>query len=205
MAHHEADKERLSSFKDGILTPPEAARMAGVIAGNDELRRTWMRYHLIGEVIRAPVRVAWPGDLAQRVRNAMAKEPALLAPRRRRAVAPQQWFRPLAGLAVAASVAAAAVMLLPRMTGIYPAAVNSTTSLASAPAEGTRTGTTVVFGPPSASWPADEAAAQPVTVVKPIPRSRLNSYLVNYSEQRALIGSPGMPYVRVVGYEPEQP
>jgi sigma-E factor negative regulatory protein RseA len=205
MAHREEDKERLSSFKDGVLTPPEAARMAGVIAGNDELRRTWMRYHLIGEVIRAPGRVAWSGDLAQRVRNTVANEPALLAPRLRRTAAPQQWFRPLAGLAVAASMAAAAVMLLPRITGIYPAAMNSTSSLASAPTGEAKTGTTVVFGAPSASWPADNATAQPVTVVKPIPRSRLNSYLVNYSEQRALIGSPGMPYVRVVGYEPEQP
>ena len=197
---HDDHKEQLSLLADGALTPLEAVRMVGVIAGNDELRRTWMRYHLVGEVMRTPGRIAWTPGLAARIRDALEREPALLAPRPQRAMM-AQWFRPFAGLAVAASVAAAAVLLLPRN---QPAVVNSTPALASAPAMEGNAGP-IILGAQTVGWPGENAAPHAATVVKPIPRSRLNGYLVNYSEQRALIGSPGVPYVRVVGYEPDQP
>jgi hypothetical protein len=35
--------------------------------------------------------------------------------------------------------------------------------------------------------------------------SRLNSYIMNYSEQRTMMGSPGvLPYAKVVGYTPDR-
>ena len=200
---HKDDKEQLSLLTDGTLTSLEAARTVGMVAGSEELRRAWMRYHLIGEVMRTPGRVAWSHDLAVRVRDAVAQEPALLAPRQRRSET-ARWFKPLAGLAIAASVAAAAMLFLPRMLGNQPVVINTAPSLASAPAAEANSGT-VFLGAQPAGWSSDNAAPHAVTVVKAIPRSRLNGYLVNYSEQRALIGSPGMPYVRVVGYEADQP
>jgi sigma-E factor negative regulatory protein RseA len=200
---HEDYKERLSALADGALTSLETVHVLDAVAGSDELRSTWARYHLIGEVMRTPGRAAWPRDLAGRVKQAMAGEPALLAPRPRRARA-EQWFRPLAGLAIAASVAAVAVLSLPRILGNHPTTAGTTPTLAAAPAmENNIEPATPVAQP--AAWSGDEAVPHAAPVVKTIPRSRLNGYLVNYSEQRALIGGPGVPYVRVVGYEPEQP
>lgn len=197
---HEDYKERLSALADGALSAREVARVADTVGDSDELRCTWARYHLIGEVMRTPGRPAWSHDLAGRVKQAVAREPVLLAPRPHRA-ATLRWFKPLAGLAIAASVAAIAVLSLPRILGHHPTTAGPAPTLAATPVNVEPAAPAVQ----PVGWPSDAAGPHAVPVVKTIPRSRLNGYLVNYSEQRALIGGPGVPYVRVVGYEPEQP
>jgi sigma-E factor negative regulatory protein RseA len=200
---HEDTKEHLSALADGALTSLEAVRVVDAVAGSDKLRCTWARYHLIGEVMRTPGRVAWSRDLAERVRQAMIWEPALLAPRPRR-TGTERWYKSLAGMAIAASVAVVAVLSLPRILGNHPATADTAPALAAAPATQSNIGP-VVPGTQPVGWAGDETGPHNAPALKAIPRSRLNGYLVNYSEQRALIGSPGVPYVRVVGYDSEQP
>ena len=70
-------------------------------------------------------------------------------------------------------------------------------------------GSTITATPASYSaasaWMQPETDGTPTAVAIAPARSRLNSYLMHYSEQRTMMGSPGvLPYAKVVGYTPEQ-
>jgi sigma-E factor negative regulatory protein RseA len=95
--------QELSSLMDGELGAGEADRAIGVCCGNEDLKRKWQEYHLIGEALRGedPRATASTG----RIMAAIAKEPTVLAPRRR--VAPSVGR---IAFAAAASVATVAVV-----------------------------------------------------------------------------------------------
>jgi sigma-E factor negative regulatory protein RseA len=105
-------KEQLSAFLDGELPEPESALLLKRLERDDELRGALSRYSLIGAVLRSDGDVPAARHVAARVSAAIAREPAIgaIAARLRnwRSLA-----RPLAGMSVAASVAAAAVLLAP--------------------------------------------------------------------------------------------
>lgn len=103
------DDATLSALVDGELAPEESRRALERIAGDAQLQARWARYHAMraaceGAVTRSALR---PG-FSDRVRDALADEPTVVAPhaRWRR---PWSLRRPASGLAVAASVALVAV------------------------------------------------------------------------------------------------
>jgi sigma-E factor negative regulatory protein RseA len=106
-------KEQLSAFLDGELPEPESALLLKRLERDDELRGALSRYSLIGAVLRSDGDVPAARQVAARVSAAIAREPAQGGPairwRDRRSLA-----RAAAGLGVAASVAAAVVMLAPQ-------------------------------------------------------------------------------------------
>ena len=113
-------RERLSALADGDLSGSARAALIVELAADVALRGRWRRYHLIGDVLRGE-RVAQ--DVAARVREAIAAEPVVLAPRRLRDRSMPRWLLPVAGLAAAASLGAMAVLFLPRgEVGIGPVA-----------------------------------------------------------------------------------
>lgn len=114
-AMNEQQGELTSCLLDGELGRDSQQRVVTEMLGTaqGELDR-FGRYRLIGDVMRGESGVL-AVSVADRVREALQEEPVVLAPRR---VMPRQWLRPVAGLAVAASVAAAAVVVAPNlMTG----------------------------------------------------------------------------------------
>ena len=118
-------KEQLSAFLDGELPEPESALLLKRLERDDELRGALSRYSLIGAVLRSDGDVPAARQVAARVSAAIAREPApggfANRWRRRRALA-----RSIAGLGVAASVAAASIMLAPSLgtqVATAPAAV----------------------------------------------------------------------------------
>ncbi|MFO1435478.1 MAG: sigma-E factor negative regulatory protein [Gammaproteobacteria bacterium] len=219
----------LSALTDGECSDLEA-NTALSAAKDEDLRAAWTRYHLIGSVMRNELPRFMDKGFANRLQQAIASEPTVLAPRERPA---QSWLRPVAGLAIAASVAAVAVLRV----GNFDAALASKSAnpgagvpmaAASVDTNGTtRAGMTIdavpvmaaqqpsfdndAFSATPASYSAASAWMQPETdgtqgviVVAPA-RSRVNSYLMHYSQQRTMMGSPGvLPYAKVVGYTPEQ-
>ncbi|MGQ0383365.1 MAG: sigma-E factor negative regulatory protein [Gammaproteobacteria bacterium] len=106
-------KEQLSAFLDGELPEPESALLLKRLERDDELRGALSRYSLIGAVLRSDGDVPAARQVAARVSAAIAREPAFgaIAARLRnwRALG-----RPLAGLGVAASIATAAVLVMPQ-------------------------------------------------------------------------------------------
>jgi sigma-E factor negative regulatory protein RseA len=177
-------QETLSSVMDGATGSVDGATL-GAIAADAEARATWARYHLIGDVMRDGLIEVAPPEFSDRLRLGIADEPTVLAPQ----TPARPLLRPVAGFAIAASVAALAVVGIKQLT---PEQETTPAIVASAPA-----------------MPGDarRAAAEAQTVVDPRADSlhsqrRLNSYLVKFNEQRSSLGVPGVkPYVRIVGFE----
>ena len=185
--HHEL----LSTVIDGEVGSLDRQTLV-TIASDETSRATWARYHLIGDVLRDNLTGVASASFSERVRAAVDQEPTVLAPGRRNRL----WLTPVAGFAVAASVAALAVIGIKQMG---PSPLSNTDEIA------------VVAPAPTvnvAAAPATSVAETP-EILHPVPGTlekhrRLNGYLVKFNEQRSSLGVPGVnPYVRIVGFESE--
>src|SRR5690606_1817186 len=101
----DTDTEAISALMDGEAG--DAAALDGLIQ-NETLRRTWGRYHVISDCLNGRLPAQVDVHLADRIALAIRNEPAIVAPVPERA--PRQLLRPVAGLAIAASVAAVAIL-----------------------------------------------------------------------------------------------
>jgi sigma-E factor negative regulatory protein RseA len=91
--------QEISSLMDGELGPQEAGKAIQAACGSREALATWQAYHVIGEALRGAQ--PHPTRCAERVHEALAKEPAIIA--RPKRVADHVGVR--VALAAAASVA----------------------------------------------------------------------------------------------------
>ncbi len=182
-------REQLSALYDGELPAQEQALLLERIARDPELRARWTRYQLIGDGLRNNLPAHIDLGLADRV---MREIEGLPAPQPVRAAAATRLLKPLAGLAVAASVAVVAVLAVQQLRAPAPGAVAQVAALQSAPPE-------TYDRVPGIRWQAPPGSVQARQV-----DNRLNEYLVNHSEYAASGGVQGMPpYVRIVGYDQE--
>jgi sigma-E factor negative regulatory protein RseA len=127
------DFEHLSSLIDGELDAQEAAAVLDALCRDPELQRRWSELQLVGDALRSVEVAACHEDgFCERVRNALATEPTVLAPRR---PARPAWRRySLPGLAVAASVAAVAFVAVPLLRAPAPDVMAQKQIPATAPA-----------------------------------------------------------------------
>jgi negative regulator of sigma E activity len=102
---------QLSAMFDDELAHAECELLARRLSRDEQLRARWGRYAVIGAAIRAERGVRLNARIAGRVRVLVSSEPALGASVSIRAAAPR-WWRPLAGAAVAAGVAAVSILWL---------------------------------------------------------------------------------------------
>ncbi|MEX2482374.1 MAG: sigma-E factor negative regulatory protein [Gammaproteobacteria bacterium] len=171
--------EDLSALVDGEIGDEARPSLLDALSADVDARGAWRRYHVIGDVLRsAPAMIeALP---AAPLRSAeVVTLPA------RRGVRP-----PLAGLAVAASVALVAVLL-----------VNG----AGMPARHAELAAIEDVGKDAVS-PQVVATVGDERDLQLVPTGsfdqRLDGYLVNFNEQRSRLGVPGVhPYVRIVGFD----
>jgi sigma-E factor negative regulatory protein RseA len=106
-------KEQLSAFLDGELPEAETTLLLKRLDRDDDLKGTLSRYSLIGAALRADGEVTAARHVASRVRAAIAIEPALPTTPARDFAA--RWLRPVAGLGIAAGVAAATLLVMPQL------------------------------------------------------------------------------------------
>lgn len=103
--HAHDPQENLSSFMDGEVDKSAGSFLVRRLANDDSLRATWVRYHMIRDCLRQQDAQLVHADLCSRVRQAIdledEQQPA--APRH------MAWLKPMAGAAIAASVALVAV------------------------------------------------------------------------------------------------
>lgn len=103
-------REQVSAFLDGELPSSETELLLKRLTRDAELRESFGRYALIGESLRGASRAPLSRGFAARVNCAIDGEPVVAnSPARAR---PPRWWRPVAGAAVAAGVAAVAVVAL---------------------------------------------------------------------------------------------
>ena len=140
---------QLSAMFDGELASAECELMARRLTRDARLRDQWSRFALIGAALRADRNIHLDDRVAQRVSAALAGEPVLVEPtavatgsthiaaamssgvpstsavvvepRGNRPRGNQRWLRPVAGIGIAASVAAASILLLRTEVPVQPA------------------------------------------------------------------------------------
>lgn len=195
-------EESLSALADGELAGEQAGALARQLAADPALRARWGRHHLLQAALQADTPIA-PPALTRAVRERIAGEPALLVkPATRPAAAPQRpparLGKPAAGLAIAASVAALAVVAVDRLNPPQPVAgapVEVAESVTGSRAPGNVDPLAVPGGLPLQTVNAGGS-----------PPQLINGYIVNFNEARAPGGLSGVnPYVRIVGYGNPQP
>ncbi|HEB92872.1 MAG TPA: hypothetical protein ENI94_05285 [Gammaproteobacteria bacterium] len=225
--------ERLSSLLDGELDDTQQRDAIDVLGGDVEACERWERFHLAGDALHGNLAEAIDPRFASRVMAAIDDEPAILAPSpprqssTTRTHAPSRLSKRFAGLAVAASVAAVAVMGVESLYHEDPAAplnqqVAKNTSppsdyirLAKQPSLPTAAPLASVVNAPLTispqTTPSSPLAASPLTartemfrvhpeIVRRID-PRLYKYLINHSQQAARSNIQGvMPYARIVTY-----
>lgn len=177
--------EQLSALADDELSYVERPLLLGRLQRDPQLRERLGRYQLIGEVMRGVADTATLG-VADRVRRALQQDTAVQV-----SDTPGQqglnWWKPLAGFAVAASVALVAVLTV---SSQRDAATDPVPELASSQAD-----------TPAVAQVSDDQWER----IEPGIDKRLSGYLVNHNEYAASRGVQGvMPYVRIVGFENNQ-
>jgi negative regulator of sigma E activity len=174
--------EQVSALVDNELSEPEQALLVRRFGSDDELHQRLLRYQLISDSLRnhLPERIdtAFPRRLQAAVRNETAPGKTGML----KAAAFAALIRPLAGMAVAASVAVAAVVSLHSVRQ----EPDSLPAVASAPAS-------------KDYLRASQAHRQ---ALQPQAEKQLDIYLVNHNEYAVNRRMQGMlPYMRIVGHE----
>jgi sigma-E factor negative regulatory protein RseA len=205
-------KENMSALMDGELEGRTAVETVDVLLESDELRVHWARYHVVRDVLRHKVYPDTGEALRERMHACLADEP-LHFPRRR--LLPGRWreiLKPVAGMALAASVAVVAVLAV---RGSDPGVASSNVAAGPAAVQQQRLAVSTSVPVTGAAIPAaavvhgdgtqrsGPAALRRLhwSTTEPTVANRLNGYLVTHSEH---LGGPisGMhPYARIVGYD----
>lgn len=182
-------REQISAFLDGELPAAEQQLLLERMGRDPALRAHWDHYQLIGDSLRKSLPLHIDLGLADRVMHELDAAPAHHGAAKSVLL---RALKPLAGLAVAASVAVVAVLAVQQTRAPEPGAMQ----IAANPQ--------VMPGPEAYTrvegthWNTEAGIQQPQI------SNQLNEYLVNHSEYAASGGMPGMlPYVRVVGYGQE--
>ena len=207
--------ESLSQLMDGE-TEDADGRIIDDLLHNPGRRDTWWRYHLIADVLRHDTELLAHRNLAGRISAALEAEPFILAPR---PLWQRNWVKPVAGFAIAASVAVVAIL------GLQQSSMVTTDSVSQMPQTVARTSVQI---PETVSRPIQELTQIPTPIVRhfkpqaqlasvetreeeisPVSSpvySRMNSYLLNYNEYRSTeTQMQGMlPYVRIIAHESDR-
>ena len=190
-------REQVSAFLDGELPDTETELLLKRLTRDGELRESFGRYALIGEALRGAGSQILTRGFASRVNLAIDGEPAQVAALSQPARA-SRWWRPIAGVTVAAGVAAVAIVALqqrsisPHLSGASLTAQNVTAPLkaaapASAPSQLPLQGG---GGPREAlSYTVPAASTDAPSAIAP---ARLTNYVFAHSKYSSGLGQRGM-------------
>ena len=172
-------KEKISEMLDDELNDIDHQQLIHRLREDAELRTVWERYHLMRAAIRRELDIMVSPALADRIASGIREESRPGIPFTSRI---PRMTRYLAGMAVAASVAAVAIINL------------QSVSLPKAPADLTAGGV------------KQEKLAAASTGARQPQQNTLNSYLVEHSQFAPSAGMNGMmSNIRIVGYSGSQP
>lgn len=201
-------KEQLSAFLDGELPEAETTLLLKRLERDDDLKGTLSRYSLIGAVLRTDGDVPAARHVAARVRTAIAREPSFGRGNRPGGV--PRWARPAAGLAVAASVAMATIILLPQwLDGETGTVVVASTDefAAGEPVQvdalpvGKVVPVVATVDEPARTYTTPQAAPEPSMALS---SAQLASYLVAHSEYTSPLSRSSLVTGTTIVAAPEQ-
>lgn len=209
-------RELLSALMDGETSEHELRQALRALGEQEQLARTWARYHVAQSAMRGEAGAFTGVDLRAAI-AARLDEPAAAddilpgesaGARGVLARLPAAWLKPLASVAVAASVALATVFT---WQAFQPAPVAagaaSAPEIAAAPGAAGPGAQTVALGPMVVvRADGDELVLPAETGGSPTAaQDRLNAYLARHAQAASASGAQGLsPYARVVSLEGEQ-
>lgn len=186
-------REQISAFLDGELHDSEAELLLKRLARDGELRESFGRYALIGEALRGPSPSPVTKGFAGRVNLALGGvSPAAQGhPVRARTA---RWWRPFAGTAVAAGVAAVAVVAFQQR----------------ADAPGVQGRTVTAQGGGAAQTPREAIsytvpAAAPAGAAAGMPPARLTNYVFAHSRYSSGLDQRGVLADLLIEADEQQP
>ncbi len=198
--------EQVSALLDNELSDRATASVLARLCQDSGLRQRWVRFQMIGDVMRGDIINLKAGEISERVKQQIDLEPAIISlPKKTRTGSwKANWIKPAAGAALAASVATVAVISAPGLLGLNDITDQSTAVNISNNLE--QPVSTAVNVKQVA--PAIPVAHQTIpgtrwkNLKEPSLESRLNGYLVDHSEYAAPgTGIGVMPYATFVGYD----
>jgi sigma-E factor negative regulatory protein RseA len=165
--------EQLSACLDGELPAAELDLLLKRLGRNPELREALGRYTVIGEALRHSKPAVASRSFADKVMAAVDQEPAVAGRAARMSPAVLRRLRPVAGIGVAATVAAIAIFSVQR-AGVAPGQL-ANTERSAAPAA------TVAANSDEA--PTNIVPTSPTSLQSAfVPATRLTNYVVAHSE-----------------------
>lgn len=183
--------EQLSALVDDELNGPALRQALEHLRRDAELKARWGRYNLISDTLHASLVTARAAELHQRVHQALAQEPTLLAPRRKPRL--PALAKQAAGVAIAASVAVVAIISVQHgddTPGVAPIGTPVAQTQTARPAASMVQLASTGSGGPT------------MTAAERAERGRLHSYLMNHNEYSVSSSMQGvLPYVRIVSNE----
>jgi sigma-E factor negative regulatory protein RseA len=185
-------REQVSAFLDGELPDTETELLLKRLTRDGELRESFGRYALIGEALRGAGSQILTRGFASRVNLAIDGEPAQVAAQPQPARA-SRWWRPLAGVSVAAGVAAVAIVALqqraisPAMRAASPLTAQNVATQAARNPEPVQGGG---VGPREAlSYTVPATSAEAPSALAP---ARLTNYVFAHSKYSSGLGQRGV-------------
>jgi len=188
-------REQVSAFLDGELPDTETELLLKRLTRDGELRESFGRYALIGEALRGAGSQILTRGFASRVNLAIDGEPAQATAHAQPAHA-SRWWRPLAGVTVAAGVAAVAIVALqqraisPRVSGTAPVTAQNVTAplKAAAPSQVSLQGGGGPREPISYTVVPAASSEAPSTITP----ARLTNYVFAHSKYSSVLGQRGV-------------
>ncbi|HXQ64773.1 MAG TPA: sigma-E factor negative regulatory protein [Steroidobacteraceae bacterium] len=192
----EISNDQLSALIDGELPASETALLLRRLADEPLLRQRLARYCACGAALQGGRARA---DFALRVSAALVSEPAH-RPARIARPALRRYLTPLAGLAIAATVAGAAILVLGRSPAldtrpaelarlaVPPAQPASPVASPAATHRASQPATLAAASAPAGSEPASYVTPAAHQGLGVIPRAELANYVVAHSEVSASLG-----------------
>ncbi len=169
---------QLSAMFDGELPSAECELLARRLSRDELLKARWGRYAVIGASIRAETGVRLNADLARRVNAVISKEPNIavrpVAQRPGRVVT--KWLKPVAGVGVAAGVAALSILWLRSQ------ALDGTTAMVAQTVSPPDVAVPTAHSPASAGEPDSYVVPRPSGRRSIVPGTQLANYVVAHSE-----------------------
>ncbi|RLT94449.1 sigma-E factor negative regulatory protein [Ketobacter sp.] len=204
--------EELSALMDGEVSELELRRVLNSIEQDQALCRKWSRYQLASAVIRRQTggqAQSWMDvDISARVQMALEQEPELSTPKAGRNAVATFLSKPLANVAVAASVSAAVILGWQNFAAgpsvqQVPAVASSSVTLT--PRALTSNSPIMAVSQSNAGASVNRVMQPEMIRYNPELDDRLNYYLLSHSSNAAVNTAAGVtPYARVVTIKPSQ-
>jgi len=193
-------RESLSALLDDEANELELERVLAHITDDDELRQTWVRYNAAHSAVAGHQLTHMDLDISGQVRLALAGQPASNGAVAGESIK-QRFLRPVASLAVAASVAATVVIggqQLAQIGGAGPHGNNQTVAASASPVGMVNSlgATTVQASYGTQAIPVLQPATG--TAYRELARQRMHKYMQEHAEHAALNSPQGLiPFARV--------